>query len=324
VPENDFHRVPPTYDAASVARLLPYAALIEALDEAFRSDAVVPERTHLQVEVPGSAEATLLLMPAWRPGTSLGIKIATIFPGNIEKSLPSVNASYLVLDASTGEPAALLDGAELTARRTAAASALASRYLSREDAASLLMIGAGKLAPHLVRAHATVRPLEGITIWARRPEEARRLAALLADEGVAATPVSDLEAAVRRTDIVSCATLSIEPLIRGAWLHEGQHLDLVGAFRADRREADGDAVSRADVYVDTFAGALNEAGDIVQAMAEGQLEKEDIIGDLAGLCRGTCPARRSRQAITLFKSVGTALEDLAAAELAMRGVEPHD
>jgi alanine dehydrogenase len=321
---NGFHHTPQIYDAVSVAQRLPYAALIEALDEAFRSDAVVPGRTHLQVEVPGSAEATLLLMPAWRPGTSLGIKIATIFPGNMEKILPSVNASYLVLDARTGEPAALLDGAELTARRTAAASALASRYLSREEAVSLLMIGAGKLAPHLARAHATVRQLEGIMIWARRPEEARRIAGLLADEGLPATPVGDLEAAVRRADIVSSATLAIEPLIRGSWLHEGQHLDLVGAFRADRREADGDAVSRADVYVDTFAGALGEAGDIVQAMAEGLLGREDIIGDLAGLCRGTCPARRSHRTITLFKSVGTALEDLAAAELAMRGVEHHD
>jgi ornithine cyclodeaminase len=228
-----------------------------------------------------------------------------------------------MLDASTGQPAAILDGAELTARRTAAASALASRYLSRDDAASLLMVGAGKLAPHLVRAHATVRPLGQVMIWARRPEEARRLAAELAGEGVATTPVSDLEAAVRSADIVCSATLATEPLIRGSWLHEGHHLDLVGAFRADMREADGAAVSRADVYVDTVAGALGEAGDIVQAMARGELEKSDIVGDLSGLCRGTCPARRSREAITLFKSVGTALEDLAAAELAMRGVSQH-
>lgn len=308
-----------SYDASSVARLLPYDALIESLEAAFRSDAVVPDRTHHQVEVPGSADATLLLMPAWRPGGALGIKIATIFPDNIKKNLPTVNASYLMLNARTGQPVAVLDGAELTARRTAAASALASKYLSRNDAGSLLMVGAGKLAPHLIRAHRTVRKLEQVAIWARRPETARKLADELAGESISATPVGDLEAAVRDADIVSCATLATEPLIRGQWLRDGQHLDLVGAFRADMSEADGEAVTRADVYVDTYAGALGEAGEIVQAMAKGLLKKSDIVGDLLELTRGTCRPRRSPQTITLFKSVGTALEDLAAAELATRG-----
>ncbi|MGH8193374.1 MAG: ornithine cyclodeaminase family protein, partial [Woeseiaceae bacterium] len=285
---------------------------------AFRSQTVVPERSHHQVQVPGAADATLLLMPAWRPGGALGIKIATIFPDNIKKGLPSVNASYLMLNAGTGQPVAILDGAELTARRTAAASALASKYLSRHDAGSLLMVGAGKLAPHLIRAHRTVRNLE-VAIWARRPEAARRLADELAGESISATPVGDLEGAVRDADIVSCATLATEPLIRGRWLRDGQHLDLVGAFRADMSEADGEAVTRADVYVDTYAGALGEAGEIVQAMAKGLLKKSDIVGDLFELTRGTCRPRRSPQTITLFKSVGSALEDLAAAELATRG-----
>lgn len=313
-----------SYDAAAVARSLPYDRLIDALEDAFRSDAVVPDRSHHRVEVPGSADATLLLMPAWRPGGVLGIKIATIFPDNIKKNLPSVNASYLMLNGNTGQPVAILDGAELTARRTAAASALASKYLSRADAATLLMVGAGKLAPHLIRAHATVRKLRQVSIWARRPESALQLADALSNETFSVVPVSDLAAAVTCADIISCATLATEPLIRGQWLHDGQHLDLVGAFRADMSEADGEAVSRADVYVDTYAGALGEAGEIVQAMTNGLLRQTDIIGDLFALTRGTCRPRRSPETITLFKSVGTALEDLAAAELATRTETEHE
>lgn len=312
-----------SYDAQSVARSLPYDRLIDALEEAFRSDAVVPDRAHHQVQVPGCSDATLLLMPAWRPGGALGIKIATIFPDNIKKNLPSVNASYLMLNANTGQPVAILDGAELTARRTAAASALASKYLSRADAATLLMVGAGKLAPHLIRAHATVRKLSQVLIWGRRPESARQLADALLNEPFSITLVNDLKAAVKRADIISCATLATEPLIRGQWLHDGQHLDLVGAFRADMSEADGEAVSLADVYVDTCAGALAEAGEIIQAVTNGLLKETDIVGDLFGLTRGTCHPRRSPQAITLFKSVGTALEDLAAAELATRKEPEH-
>jgi ornithine cyclodeaminase/alanine dehydrogenase-like protein (mu-crystallin family) len=304
------------YDRDAVARVLPYDRLINALEKAFREDVVAPERTHYQLKVPGSADATLLMMPAWRSGEALGVKIVTIFPGNVGKNLPSVNASYLLLDATTGQPNALLDGAELTSRRTAAASALASKYLSRQEAASMLMVGTGKLAPHLIAAHAIARDLDEVMIWGRRPEAASRIANSFAQASFTALPVDDLAAAVKRADIISCATLATEPLIKGQWLHGGQHLDLVGAFRADMSEADGEALSRADVYVDTFAGALAEAGEIVQALQTGRLEESDIVGDLSALVRRTCRARESVDAITLFKSVGTALEDLAAAELA--------
>jgi ornithine cyclodeaminase len=274
----------------------------------------VPERTQHRIKVPGHADGTLLLMPAWRVGGVLGIKIVTVFPGN----LPSVAANYLLLDATTGQALAMLDGAELTVRRTAAASALASRYLSRADASTLLMVGTGKLAPHLIRAHATVRPLERVLIWGRRSESARQVAESLANEPYAITVAEDLESSARTADIISCATLATEPLIKGQWLREGQHLDLVGAFTPQMSEADSEAVARSDVYVDTRAGALAEAGEIVQALASGTLDRSDIVGDLFDLTRGTCAPRRSPTAITLFKSVGSAIEDLAAAELAMK------
>lgn len=304
------------FNAKAVAQSLPYDRLIEALENAFRGEVEVPDRTAHQIRVPGDADGTLLLMPAWRVGAVLGIKIVTIFPGNGARNLPSVGASYLLLDATTGQTLGILDGAELTVRRTAAASALASKYLSRTDSSTLLMVGTGKLSPHLIRAHATVRPLERVLIWGRRPESARHIADSLANEPYSITVTEDLESAVKAADIISCATLATEPLIKGRWLREGQHLDLVGAFTPQMSEADAEAVLASEVYVDTRAGAFAEAGEIVQALASGKLEKTDIVGDLFDLARGTCPPRRSPKTITLFKSVGSAIEDLAAAELA--------
>lgn len=308
------------YNQDAVASSLPYGGLIAALEEAFRQEAVVPHRAHYQVAVPGAADATLLMMPAWRPGEFLGVKIATIHPGNTEKHLPSVNATYLLLNANTGVPVAVLDGTELTLRRTAAASALASTYLSREDAGILLMVGTGKLAPHLICAHAAVRRFEEVMIWGRGTAAAARLAATLEPASFELKVVDDLEWAVRRADVISCATLAIEPLIRGRWLRPGQHLDLVGAFRPDMSEADTDAIALAEVYVDTMDGATAEAGEIVQAMNIGRLDRSDIVGDLFALTRGTCRRRQSAQTVTIFKSVGTALEDLAAAQLVLQAM----
>jgi len=307
-----------TLNAQAVAQSLPYDQLIDVLEDAFRGEAEVPDRAQHRIRIPGHADGTLLLMPAWRVGGVLGIKIVTVFPGNLTKNLPSVAASYLLLDATTGQTLGLLDGAELTVRRTAAASALASKYLSRADATTLLMVGTGKLAPHLIRAHATVRPLKRVLIWGRRVESARQLAAGFVNEPYSVTAVEDLESAVKAADIISCATLATEPLIQGRWLREGQHLDLVGSFTPQMSEADDHALLVSDVYVDTHAGAVAEAGEIVQALASGKFKKTDIVGDLFDLARGTCPARRSPKTITLFKSVGSAIEDLAAAELATK------
>ena len=305
-------------DARVVADALPYAQLIDALDEAFRSDVEVPQRVHHEVAVPGKRTATLLLMSAWRRGATLGVKVATIFPDNATVSLPAVHASYLLLDATTGAPLAILDGAELTLRRTACASALASRYLSRADSRQLLMVGTGSLAPHMIAAHAAARPIDNVCIWGRRVEAARSVAAVTRTTGLAAEVTEDLREAVSHADVICCATMAVEPLIEGEWLREGQHLDLVGAYTPAMREADSAAVGRAEVYVDTYAGALAEAGEIVQAIAEGALGRAEIRGELAELARGTSSGRTSDDSITLFKSVGTAVEDLAAAELAIK------
>lgn len=305
--------------AEALSGALTYPALIEALARAFRQDIAVPQRHHHTVSRPGQ-DATLLLMPAWTTSAPayLGCKVVTVFPDNVALSQPSVCATYLLMSGETGEPLAIIEGAALTAWRTAAASALAARHLAREGASELVMIGAGALAGHLVRAHAAVRPLTRIVLWNRTRERARRLCSVLTQEGLNAVVADDREAAVRTADIVCCATLSSTPLVSGAWLKPGAHVDLVGGFTPAMREADDEAIRRARVYVDTRAGALTEAGDIVDPMSRGIIGEPDIRGDLFELCRGTAPGRTTANDITLFKSVGTAIEDLAAAELVWR------
>lgn len=305
-------------DAAALAARLDRGALIDALEAAFRLPAVVPDRQHYEIESarPGQRPGTLLVMPAWRCGAALGIKLVTVYPDNAARGLPAVAASYLLLDAETGQLRALLDGAELTLRRTGAASALASRHLSRPDAARLTMVGTGRLAPHLIESHAVVRPLREIRIWGRSIERARELAHALYRPEWRIEAVEDLEAAVRWADIVSSATLAREPLVLGAWLHPGQHIDLVGAFTPQMREADDAALARSEIFVDTRRGALGESGEIIGALARGVIDERSLRGELADIVSGR--ARRSDAgAITLFKSVGTALEDLVAAELAL-------
>ena len=317
--------------AVEVDTALDDLALIDRLDALFRAGCEMPVRHHHKIAEPvgpGSADAMLLLMPAWTRGPSghLGIKVVTVFPDNGRRSLPSIYGQYLLLDGATGQTVAMLDGTMLTKRRTACASGLASRYLSRPDSRRLLMIGTGALAPQLIRVHAKVRPIEEVAICGRRPEQANRLAGELSESlpkalgrSITVRTAADRREAVGEADIISCATLSASPLVEGAWLRAGQHVDLVGAYTPQMRESDDEAVRRARVYVDTRAGALKEGGDIVQPLASGTIVQTDVIADLYELTRGQQAGRAANDAtsITLFKSVGAALEDLAAAELAV-------
>ncbi len=256
-------------------------------------------------------------MPAGTPsagaGDFLGVKIVNVFPGNFSRGLPAVSGLYVLQSGVTGAPLATMDGTRLTLWRTAAASALAARYLARPDAKRLLVVGAGALAPFLARAHASQRRIETIAVWNHRPEGAHKLAESLIALGLRAHATEHLQEAVREADVISCATLSQAPLIAGAWLRPGQHLDLVGAFSMHMREADDAALKRARVFVDTSA-ALDEGGDVAQALANGALARADVVADLAALVRGA-PGRGGDEEITLFKSVGAAIEDLAAAML---------
>lgn len=308
--------------AADIDRVLTPADLVAALREAFRSDVVVPVRHHHPIARGGEPEAMLLLMPAWTDtagevadGAVIGVKIVTVVPGNAARSVARVIGSYLLMDGVTGAPLSLMDGTALTLWRTAAASALAASHLARPDAARLVMIGAGALAPHMIRAHAAVRPIREVTIWNRDPAKAAALAAGTDWGGLKVTATTDLEAAVRAADVVSAATMSKAPLVLGDWLAPGTHVDLVGAYTPAMRESDDTAILRASVFVDTRAGATREGGDIVQPLQAGLIGGDHVRADLFGLCRGEAEGRTRADEITLFKSVGTAIEDLAAARL---------
>ncbi|MBZ9938109.1 ornithine cyclodeaminase family protein [Mesorhizobium sp. BR1-1-16] len=308
-------------DGAALDAALSRHELVETLREAFRSEITVPPREHHSIARSGG-DASLLLMPAWSGAAEaasdhVGVKIVTVFPGNAANGLATVAGVYLLLSGETGAPLAVIDGTALTLWRTAAASALAASYLARADAAHLLMIGAGALAPHLVAAHAAMRPITRVTLWNRDVSRAERLAERLAGDGLDVEVETDLARALPQADIISCATLSSEPLVRGALVKPGAHLDLVGGFTPAMREADDTAIRRARVYVDG-PGAIAEAGDIAAPLAGGVLAPDEIVGDLQGLCRGLIDGRRTADEITLFKSVGIALEDLAAGALIWR------
>ncbi|CAK0740093.1 ornithine cyclodeaminase [Azospirillaceae bacterium] len=300
--------------------VLHFRMLIERLRQAFRSGCEVPPRQHHVIPTYDDHDATLLIMPAWQAGRLIGVKLVTVFPDNAKHDLPSVNGSYLLLDGKTGIPKAILDGSVLTARRTAAASVLAASYLARPDSERLLMVGTGTLAPHLIEAYAEALPIRHVLVWGRTPAKAEKVAARFRRARFKVSATTDLEGAVRGAHIVTCATLACEPLIRGEWLQPGTHLDLVGGFTPEMREADDEAIRRSRVFVDTRDGACREAGDIVQPMAAGLLQPDDIAGDLFDLTRGERSGRRYYDQITLFKSVGYALEDLVAAELAVEMV----
>lgn len=299
---------------------LPFPDLIDALDEMFRTGCTMPKRHHHDMEVPGEPDATMLLMPAWLPGQFVGVKVVNVMPGNSDRNLPAVAAQYLLSDGKTGEMLALVDGGELTARRTAAASALAARYLAREDARHLLVLGSGRVAENLVSAHRAVRPIDQVTVWGRSRQSAEKLASKLPQDTLNVEIAEDLDSALAVADIVSAATLSSTPLVKGDLLKPGAHVDLVGAFKPTMRESDDALAQRAEIFVDTREGCLSEGGDIVQPLQSGVISPDDVRADLFDLARDVHSGRSSEEAVTMFKSVGAALEDLAGAMLAYRNV----
>ena len=310
------------FDADATRAALPFDALIAALRARFAAGCEVPPRHVHEVLNPlGEAgvdatgrRMTSLIMPAWVPGKYYGVKIVNIAPGNAKRGLPGLHGSYLLFDARTGVPLAHIDGDEITARRTAAASALAASYLARAGASHLLLVGAGRVARLLPAAYRAVRPIEQVTVWARRPEEAQALARDLQAEGLQASATTDLQAACAEAHIVSCATLSTEPLVRGAWLAPGSHLDLIGGFTPAMREADDACFENARVFVDTDE-ALQKSGDLLVPIQHGVFKADDLRGTLTTLSKGVATGRKNDTERTVFKSVGTALEDLAAAVL---------
>ena len=302
------------FDARATRNALPFARLIPALQRMFAEGCEVPARHVHQIGAPDGGVMSSLVMPAWQNGRCYGVKVVNVAPGNAARGLPGLHSCYLLFDATTGVPRALIDGSVLTARRTAAASALAASFLARSDSRRLLVVGAGAVARLLPEAYRTVLPIEQVRVWARSMPKAAALAAELRASGMQAEAAPDLAAAVGAADIVSCATLATEPLVQGRWLRPGSHLDLIGSFTPAMREADDACFAGARLYVDTDE-ALRKSGDLLGPMARGVFDASMVCGTLGGLCQGDAAGRLSPQERTVFKSVGTALEDLAAAML---------
>lgn len=264
-----------------------------------------------------SKESTLLLMPAWDAGQDVGVKIVTVSPENGKFGLPSIQGSYLYLDAHKGTVRAIFDAKALTAKRTAAVSAVAASFLAREDADTLLVLGTGALGKNLILAHSNFRNLKQVYLWGRDFGKARKLANELnlqmADQSLQIEAVADFEEVLSSADIISTATLSERPLLKGDLLRPGQHLDLVGSYKKNMREADDRCIERSSVFLDTYQGGLKESGDIVIPLESGILSRSEVRADLFELCSAAHPGRTDINEITLFKSVGHASEDLIAA-----------
>ena len=300
-------------DAAETRERLPFPALIESLAAMFARGCELPPRQVHEIVAPDGTAMTSLVMPAWQRGGCYGVKVVNIAPGNAARGLPGLHATYVLYDATTGAPLAWLDGDEITARRTAATSALAASWLARADARSLAIVGAGRIARLLAPAHRVRRPIERVAVWARSRERAAALVGELAARGFAARVAASAEDAVADADIVSCATLACAPVVRGEWLRADAHLDLIGSFTPAMREADDQCFAGASVFVDSDDAAA-KSGDLIGPIAAGVLAPESI-GTLAQLARGAASPRSAGAKRTVFKSVGSALEDLAAALL---------
>lgn len=305
-------------DAETVHQLLDHPGLIEALAEAHRGGRPIVERCLLQADETESHRGeSFLVLPAWLPGRTMGAKVATIMPHNQKRhrGLPTIHALYPLFDGETGEPLAVIDGTALTLRKTAADSALGCRLLARADAGTLLMVGAGALAPHLVTAHRTARPtLKRVLVWNRTPQNRDNLIELLHAGDVDAEPVEELAEAVPQADVICCATATMKPLIHGEWLKAGAHLDLVGSYNPSMRESDDECVRRATLFVDYRGSTLEAAGDLVQPLVDEVIGTDDVVADLFELCTGEHRGRRDDGEITLFKNGGGGHLDLFTAD----------
>ena len=301
-------------DAARMQAVTSYPDLVDWLRESHLDTIDAMEDLLMTQPAAAGGADTLLVRAAWQRGRQIGVKLVTVFPANAGGVLPSIQAVYLLFDAENGRPLASLDGTELTYWKTAADSALGARFLAREDARALCMVGAGAQAPHLIRAHCAVRPsIERVTIWNRTHAKAQALAAEGPVEGVTFEATADIEAACRGADVITAATAAEAPLVRGEWLRPGQHLDLVGGYKPEMREADTEAFERARVFVDARETTVGICGDLLDPIREGRFSADRIEGDLFDLCRDGLPSPRVAEDITLFKNGGGGHLDLMTA-----------
>lgn len=297
-----------------VKEVLTYEKLVDALFDAFCSEYEMPLRHHHFYTVPGIEENTLILMPSWTD-KYLGVKQVVLAPGNSLNNMPATSALYTLSDVKTGKAFAVMNAEELTSRRTACTSALAAKYLARKDASTLLVLGGGKVAKHLVPAHAAVRNYKKIIVWMRNKDKFEEFRNELSVSRDLVVFADNLEEAVREADVISCATMTVEPLVKGEWVKPGAHLDLVGSYKPDMREVDDEAILKSRIFVDSRMGALHETGELAIPIKTGIIKESDVVADITELCLGKNKGRENENEVTIFKSAGLAIEDLAAALL---------
>jgi ornithine cyclodeaminase len=301
------------FDQAAVIRALPYPALMDALATGLQQAIVSPLRSHYE---PNGDVSTVLIMPAWKAHEYMGVKLVSIWPGNSAKGQSAVSAVYVLISCEDGQPIAVLDGTELTLRRTAAAAALAARILARKNSQTLAILGTGSLSAPLALAHASVMDFKTILVWGRDVKKAQAVVDSLAAQGITAQARSDLQATLAQADVVAAASTATAPFIRSDWVKPGTHLGLIGAFTPTMAEAEPALMPRAQVFADSREAILQKGGEVLQAIQQGLIAASDMQAELAEIAAQPQKAWRSGdEAITVFKSVGFASLDLIAAEL---------
>lgn len=300
-------------DWDEVHRLADYPSVVDAIARMYAAGCDAMDRMIITQPTSDGADGDFLMQPAWMRGRAFGIKIANVFPSNELRGKPSILGVYVLFDGNTGELLACIDGPAETMIKTASNSAVASRLLARHDAEVMFMMGAGKLAPYLIAAHASVRPIKRVMIWNRTAEKAQNLASHLNKPNLTVQAVTDRAAAAAKSDLICCATYAAEPILKGAWLKPGSHVDLVGSYRPDLRESDDDVIRRAGrLYVDARFSTIGISGDVIEPIKHNILQTNDVT-DLFELAQGVQPGRKNADEITVFKSGGGGHEDLATA-----------
>ncbi len=304
------------FDTKAIQTALPYQLLVEALAQGLQQFAQTPARSFFS---PNQDASCVMIMPAWRPHQMMGVKLVSVWPENNAKGESAVSAVYVVISCLDGRPLAVLDGTELTLRRTAAAAALAAKRLARENSETLAVLGTGSLSVPLVQAHTDTMRFKNVLVWGRQFHKTQRVVKQLKELGIEVRAMGDLEETLALSDVVAVATTATEPFLKADWVKPGTHISLVGAFTPQMAEAEPVLMARSQLFADCRASVLEKGGEVFQAIKQGLVLDSDIIADLAELtAQSDRNWRHDGQAITVFKSVGFALLDLIAAEVVMK------
>ena len=306
-------------DADQLLDCLPFTTLVDELAAMHLEPIGLVDEMLMESKDDNDNVNHFFIRTGWQPEKAVGAKVITVFPRNNQRrEWPSIQAVYILFEGQNGTPIACLDGTVLTWLKTASDSALGSKLLSRETIESMLMIGAGQMAPHLVSAHCEIRPsLRQVQVWNRTPDKAQQLCDSLAEKfpGISFSTVDDIETGARQADLICSAIGCEQPIIEGAWLKPGAHVDLIGAFTAEMREADDEVLRRGSLFVDARETTIKHIGELMIPLAAGVIGESDVLADLSDLCQQRHAGRQSDDEITVFKNGGGGHLDLMCARI---------